>query len=216
MDIVATFNPPRMVQLAGETFWCRAISYEDFATVMAWIDDVVPGRSDRKTPPAFGSPESIEAIESMPGQCLLTWVALRHSGVTYERACELTVEADPVELARLSSVLFSRRRTRPERQPVEAGEDAGEAWYGPMVHSFVTNCYMTIPDVAAMTIDQLDMLASKGLEQEHPHAVKQEFLMELDRQAKENRARAELAEAERLMAELKNGDVSPVVHQESN
>lgn len=167
MDLVTALNSPRLVRLAGETYWVRSFWLGDYATILAWLDDVIPGRPDRKMPPLLSSAEAGDALDSLHGRGLLTYLALRDQGVGFDRALELAGLAEEVEWARFLQVVHSRRRTR---KPVLAGsgEDLAESWWGPLLCSLAEACHLTLEDAARLTLDQLEMYASKGCEDEDP------------------------------------------------
>ena len=191
MDIVSTFNPPRMVMLAGETFWIRAISQEDYAILVAWLDDVLPGAADRTMPPKLTDEESQKAINSAMGWTVLAWAALRHVGVSYKTASKLILQASEVEKARFTTVLFHKR---PTYQSNGEGSDLGEAWWGPSVAYLSREHSLSVPQIAAMTLDQVDMLIHNGLENESPNKEEPISLEEMQRRWEEARAEAGGAE----------------------
>lgn len=188
MDLVSAFAAPRLVELAGESFWIRPYCYDDLALILAWLDDVVPGRGDRKMPPSFSSPESQAALDSTNGRMILTWAALRHHRVSYPRACTLALECGPEEWLRFSEVVFWRRRTT-KISPHQDKQDLAERWIGPSLVILAEQYHMSIDDIRGMTLDQLDCFASDGAAQEDPSIPSAEFMAELDRQARENAAR---------------------------
>ena len=111
MDIVSSFNPARLIEIGGERYWCRTTTIEDLATIIAWIDDVVPGQAERSSPVQFRSDEAQAALNSPAGLALMVWIMLRRQGVSYDRAWVMSQDVTPVEKSRLISVLFARRRT---------------------------------------------------------------------------------------------------------
>lgn len=171
MDIITTFNPPRMVMFGktehspGRIFWVRAITQEDYAILMAWIDDVLPGQSERTMPPSLSSPEASAALESPLGWTVLAWIGLRHSGVDYETAAKLILQASPIEKARLMTVMF---RKRPTFRPSLGGEDIGVAWWGPNVAAMLKEFKLPLQMIGAMTLDQMEMIWGDGIEAENP------------------------------------------------
>lgn len=166
MDIVSAFNPPRMIMLAGRVFWIRALSQEDFAILVAWLDDVLPGKADRTMPPKLNDEASQKALDSAMGWSVQAWAALRHCGIGYDQATELILKASDTEKVRFSTVFF---RQRPTYKPSGAGENLSEAWWGPMVARLSESRHFTVPQIAAMTLDQVDMLRGDGLEEERPN-----------------------------------------------
>lgn len=166
MDIVATFAPPRLCYLAGKPHWVRPMPIEGFATLIAWIDDVSPGRADRKAPPLLNAPESQAAIESTHGFVLLVWLALRDQGVGYAAAAALAMACDEHERARLYDVLFARRRYA-DRSGL-AGEDLAASWWGPGIMAMSKRVTMLVNTIGKLTLDQLDCYTTEGAPCERP------------------------------------------------
>lgn len=174
MDIISTFNPPRLVVLNGRDFWLRGLTIEDFALIVAWLDDILPGYEERILPPRFLSDDAQAKMETPLGWCILAWAGMRHqTGMSWDHVSSLilnTFKPDyppgPSERSRLISVLFRRRKTLD--LSLADSNDLGEAWWGPMVESLCTNLGFTIHEVAAMTLDQIDCLGRKGIEEERP------------------------------------------------
>lgn len=186
MDIVSTFNPPRLVQLAGKPYWVRALTLADFACILAWLDDVTPGRADRKMPPEFGSEESQRALESAHGRALLVWLALRDQGVSYAEAADIAIDVSEIEGIYLERVLFGRRRTM---KPGPPGEDIGVGWWGPVVASFI-EAGISVDAIAGWTLDQLEMgcMGRDRLNDEDPRSL---TLEDVVRMGEEKRAAME-------------------------
>lgn len=181
MDICTTFNPERLVQLGGEPYWVRALTLADFAVILAWLDDVLPGRDARKMPPEFGSDDAQKALESAHGLSLLTWLALRGQGVGYPRAVEIALACGEVERYRLMQVLFARRRTM---RPGPDGEDLGVSWWGPVVASLAEACYFPPSEVGGMTLDQLELvcMSRDRLKEEDPRHLTLEDVIRMGEQ----------------------------------
>lgn len=191
MDIVSTFNPPRLVQLAGRPYWVGALTLGDLACILAWIDDVTPGRPERKMPPEFGGEESRRALESAHGRALLVWMALRGQGVSYEVAADIACQMTEIESVRLEQVLFARRRTI---RPGIPGEDIGAAWWGETVASFV-EAGVTVDVIGRWTMDQLEMccMGRERMRDEDPRNLTLEDVVRM-------------GEAKRATMEATNGD----------
>lgn len=195
--------------LSGEVFWLRAISQEDFAILVAWLDDVLPGKESRELPPKLSDEESQKALDSPMGWSVQAWAALRHVGVTYDKACSLILGASDDEKRRFSTVFY---RKRPTYKPSGQGTDIGEAWWGPQVAN-LSERGLSVGQIGAMTLDQVDMLFSGGGENEQPGRLAWDdpIILEMDRQAKENAARKEQEELDAMMAQAQaevaaNGD----------
>ena len=165
MDIVSVFNPPRFLVIADQDLWVRGLTLGDFALIIAWLDDVLPGHSDRALPPRFLSDEAQESLNSPLGRCVLCYAGMRHSGVSWERCQELAIRAEPAEWSRLLTILFRRRRGI---EPSGDSEDLGEGWWGPLVTGFCTELGYRPEDLANFTLDQLDCLGRDGLKDEKP------------------------------------------------
>ncbi len=184
MDLCSALASPRLCQLDGETYWVRPLRLADYALILAWLDDVLPGKTERTTPPLLGSDESQDALSSANGWELLVWLGLRADGATWNEAAALAREATDVERIRFHDALFTRRRTK---QPRPGGEDLAEAWCGPMMTAMCERFGMTLEDIAALTLDQVECLNSDGLESEDPRRVSHEELARFDVLAKANR-----------------------------
>lgn len=165
MDIVSVFNPPRFLVIADQELWIRGLTIGDFALVIAWLDDVIPGYSGRVLPPKFLSDEAQTALDSPLGRCVLCYAGLRHSGVTWDRCQDITIRAEPAEWERLLTILFRRRRGI---EPSGESEDLGNGWWGPMVAGFCRELHCRPEDLADFTLDQLDCLGRDGLRDERP------------------------------------------------
>lgn len=135
------------------------------AIVMQWLDDVLPGRAERKMPPKIGDEASQQALRSFPGQVLLTWLALREHGFTYAQAAVLVPHSPEdddndqryIEHLRLLDVFFARRRTMTKG---EGGQDWSETWCeGSMAQlSFEYG----LEELSSLTLDQYEWLTSRG------------------------------------------------------
>lgn len=168
MDIVSCFNPPRLVELAGERFWVRSLTLDDHATIAAWLDDVLPGRADRTVPPELTGDEAQAALDSDAGKALLAWVGLRHLGISYEHAAHRMLTAGDLEQTRYLLVLFGRRRT--DATPRIADENA-VTWWGPNLAALCDRLHKTPDEIGRLTIDQVHCIATEGLPDEKPGRV---------------------------------------------
>ncbi len=191
MDLCSALASPRLCQLDGETYWVRPLRLADYALILAWLDDVLPGKTERTTPPLLGSDESQTALSSAKGWELLVWLGLRGDGVTWNEAAAIARESygkphliTAQERIRFHDALFARRRTKQSRSD---GEDLAEAWVGPMMTAMCERFGMTLEDIAALTLDQVECLNSDGLESEDPRRVSHEELARFDALAKANR-----------------------------
>lgn len=165
MDIISTFNPPRFLLIGDQDFWVRGLTIGDFALIIAWLDDVLPGYDERSLPPKFLSDEAQAMLDTSLGRCVIAYAGLRHSEVTWKRCQELVIESTSAEWSRLLTILFRRRRNL---QSSGESEDLGEGWWGPVVASYCTEIGYRPEDLAGLTLDQLDCLSKKGLEDEKP------------------------------------------------
>jgi hypothetical protein len=157
-----TFAARRVCTLAGQIYWVRPLSIEGWATLLAWLDDFVPGRDERECPPEFGSEETQAQLRTPAGQSLVTWLALEESGVSFEQAARLVDDAQPLELVRLWHIVFSHRRTA---KPEPGGKDISEMWCGPGL----ATCAFAIglKDIGKLTLDQLEWLGTDGKADDH-------------------------------------------------
>ncbi len=184
MDLCSALAPPRLCQLDGETYWVKPLTLGDYALILAWLDDVLPGKPERTTPPLLGAEESQTALSSAKGWELLVWLGLRRDGTTWNEAAALAREATDVERIRFHDALFTRRRTK---QPRPGGEDLAEAWVGPMMTAMCERFGMTLEGIADLSLDQVECLNSDGEETEDPRRVSHEELARFDALAKMNR-----------------------------
>lgn len=167
MDILSTLNPPRLVRLSGVEYWCRQLTLEDIAILLAWLDDVLPGQSDRMTPPNMAGDEAQSALNDPHGLCVIAWAGLRHHGLSFLTASNVVMSATNEELARLIAVLFGRRRTmKPSNDGF--GKSISEYWWGPLVCGLMEKYHMSLDDVRRLSLDQIDCLSGDGLAQEEP------------------------------------------------
>lgn len=153
--------------LAGRAFWLRPLAIEDYALLIAWLDDVIPGRADRVLAPKFTSEESMAALDSPIGRAVTCYAVLRHHGVTWDESVTISASASEQEWIRLYDVLFTRRRyARPGDGP---GKDIAQSWCGPVVMSLAQQYHQTMLPLGKLTFDQIDCMATEGAEDESPH-----------------------------------------------
>ncbi len=149
-----------MVWLAGRIFWVRPISLEAMGILLAWLDDVLPGRADRTCLPEYSDDASQEMLRSPTGQAIVRWLALRDQGISFAEASSLHAENDDdqaIEITRLYQVLFERRRTY---EPGPLSSDVSEIWCGPGLVTMAKDLGMDA--VRALTMDQFEWFASGG------------------------------------------------------
>lgn len=183
MDIASTFAARRICYLADRPFWVRPMDWRGWSEVIAWLDDMVPGRSERECPPRLGSEASQELLRSDSGRALLAWIALRDEGIRYEEATVLWVQADEEERHRLLSVLMGRRRSLVRGS---GGTDLGEVWCGKGMAQLGQMIGMEA--LSRLTLDQAEWLLSEGECDQHADpAVKARI--DLQRQWQEANAR---------------------------
>lgn len=162
MYLPDTFAAERLCYLADRPFWVRPLSIADFAVIIAWLDDHVPGREERESPPKFSDAESQDLIKSPAGTVLLGWLALRRQGMSYEAAMDLLSTAKPEELNWLGEILFSRRRTL---KVSPDGSDISETWCDKGMAQSIAE--MGVAGVGDLSLDQLEFLASEGEADSH-------------------------------------------------
>ncbi len=190
MDLVSALAPPRLCQLDGETYWVKPLSLGDYALILAWLDDVLPGKPERTTPPLLGSEESQAALSSAKGWELLVWLALRADGTTWNEACAIARETTEVERIVFREAIYARRRTW---LPGVGGEDLGAVWAGPIFAGgpeHVGMCErlsMSLEEIGRLTLDQIDCLNGMGVPGEDPRRVSHEELARFDALARANR-----------------------------
>lgn len=165
MDLPTTLGAPRHCYVDGNVYWVRPMTVLAMATVMQWLDDVLPGRSERKMPPKIGDDASQAALKSFPGRVLLTWLALKDNGFSYTAAAEVVPrspeddddEQKAKEWLRVHDIFMSRRRTRTIG---EGGEDWSELWLDKNYASLVSEYGLT--EIGNLTLDQFEWLCSAG------------------------------------------------------
>ncbi len=190
MDLCSALAPPRLCQLDGETYWVRPLRLGDYALILAWLDDVLPGKPERTTPPLLGAEESRRALSGPKGWHLLVWLGLRNEGVSWNEAYAIALEAADYERIAFCEAIYARRRTW---KPGPGSQDLGAVWAGPIfagTHESEGMCQrlgMTLDDIAALTLDQVDCLQSCGCPDEDPRRVSHEELTRFDALARVNR-----------------------------
>ncbi len=170
MDMPSVLGAPRHCYIGGEVYWVRPMTMSAMAIVMQWLDDVLPGRADRRMPPKIGDEASQKALGSFPGQVMLTWLALRNHGFSYSQAAGLVPHSPEddendsrhIEHLRVMDVFFARRRTMTKG---EGGEDWSETWFA---KSMADMCLeYGIEQVSNLTLDQFEWLSSGGKADEY-------------------------------------------------
>lgn len=165
MDLPTTLGAPRHCYIGGNVHWIRPMTVIGMATVMQWLDDVLPGRAERRMPPKIGDEASQKALQSFPGLCMLASLALAPHGFSYAQAAELvphSPEDDNDEdkwkqFLRLHEVFMSRRRTMKKG---EGGEDWSETWLEKN-HARLASEY-GLEALGNLTLDQYEWLCSGG------------------------------------------------------
>lgn len=157
MHLPETLNAARICYVAGRVYFVRALSLDGMATVLAWLDDVLPGRADRTGPPELCSEPAQAALNSAHGQVLLTYLALREHGLSYDQCVGL--ETTDMERVRLLSVLFATRRTG-EPAPAETGSDVAATWLAEGVATLARE--IGLEAVGRLSRDQFEFLMSGG------------------------------------------------------
>lgn len=178
MDLPTLANAPRFVTFGDDAdlhaFMVESISMKGMAIVLAWLDDVLPGRAERKMPPPFNSEESQRALVSGPGRKLLTYVALRDQGVTYAGACAIASVTTDVQFVRLCDVLYGHRRTM---VPSDDGKDIAETWFGKGAAALVQS--IGFAEMLDMSMDQFEWLMRDGDTEDENPAYSREKLTEV-------------------------------------
>jgi hypothetical protein len=166
MDLCSTLNAPRIVYLAGKVHFVKAMSLESTSIILAWLDDILPGKADRTFPPELGSDAAQAALNSAHGQVLLTWLALRGEGLSYDQCAAL--DTTELERVRLLQVLFATRRTAEPAPP--GGTDVSQTWTGEGMAELARE--IGLEAVGRLSRDQLEFLLSGGTadEQASPSA----------------------------------------------
>lgn len=167
MDIPTVLGIPRQCVIDGRVLWVRPMTMDALGIILAWLDDVLPGRETRKIPPKLSDEASQQALQSFTGKTLTAWLALRDHGFTFEQAAEVVPHPSDgdgematkkaLEHFRLMDVLMSRRRTR---TPSDGGDDVSETWWDKGLAELATTYRLS--ELANLTLDQFDWLCSGG------------------------------------------------------
>jgi len=196
MDLVSALAPPRCCRLGGVDLWVRPYGLEDYALLLAWLDDVLPGKADRKVPPRLGSPEAGAAMESATGRLLIAWAALRHQGYTRDAVVSLLASTTDLEWISFLAAIFAGRRTA--KDAGGDGRDIADQWFGPNFAVLAERYGHTLETIGRLSLDQYALLCGEGLEDEDPkiltaeqvEAMRQEGLRRMaEREAREAAAR---------------------------
>ncbi len=159
MDLPSTVNAPRICHLDGKVYWVRALSVEAMGIILAWLDDVLPGRDDRIMPPLLSDEASQNAIKSPTGQALMIWLAIRDQGITYDNVTRMRVT--DIEYLRLLQVLYQRRRTIEVTQNTDHEvRDVGATWCS---EGMVKLAYeIGLEALVKLSVDQFEWLMARG------------------------------------------------------
>lgn len=185
MDLVSAFAAPRPVALAGSTHWVRPLTLDALATLHAWLDARAPGADERTTPPCISDHQDL--LDSGEGLWVLTWLALRDTGVSWLAAGEVVAAMAPEEYAPLMEALFARRRTM---KAAGDGEDLARLWFGPAVRG-LAEMLGGVADVGSLTLDQFDLMQDRdGCADENPfrRRLTAKQVEEMAREARSRRA----------------------------
>lgn len=193
MDLVSALAPPRCCRLGGVDLWVRPYGLEDFALVLAWLDDVLPGKADRKVPPRLGSPEAGAAMESATGRVLLAWAALRHQGYSQDVVATLLSNATDLEWATFLAAAFAGRRTA---RDTGDGRDIADQWFGPNFAVLAERYGHTLEAIGRLSLDQYALLCGEGLEEEDPKILTAEQVEAMRQEGLRLKAEREAMEAQ--------------------
>jgi len=146
-----------MCQVGGKLYFIRAMTVEGLAIQLAWLDDVLPGRDERKMPPSPRSEEAQAAMASPTGRAVMVWIALREHGLTFEEVNRMPF--NDLEYLSVLRVLYDTRRTR-EDKPIDDGDDISRTWCGEGLAHLVRD--MGMAEVCKLSLDQFEWLMSGG------------------------------------------------------
>lgn len=164
MFIPDVFAARRLCFVARRPWMVRPLSAAGWGHLLAALDDVVSGRSERKGPPRFDDPRCQDHLASPEGQVLKIWLALEDQGVTYEAATQLWKDSDETERAWLDSVLFAGRRTAAESLDTES--DISETWCGKGLAYLAQQ--IGLEAIGRYSLSQISWLISDGAVDENP------------------------------------------------
>jgi hypothetical protein len=172
MDFPSTMGAPRMCYShGGKRFWMvKPLSLEGHAILLQWLDDVLPGREERKIPPSPATPEALKALDSPTGRALMIWLALRDHGLNEEQAAQISDTLTDVDRYVFVRALQTRRRTALPREAeteAEEGRDISETWCEKGMAELVRA--IGLRETMALSLDQYEWLMRYGeLEMENP------------------------------------------------
>lgn len=172
MDFPSTMGAPRICYShGGKRFWMvKPLSLEGHAILLQWLDDVLPGREERKLPPSPSSPEALAALNSPTGKAIMIWLALRDHGLNEEQAAQISDTLTDVDRYIFVQALQTRRRTAlPREAETEAEEGRGisETWCEKGMAELVRA--IGLKETMSLSLDQYEWLMQDGqLEMENP------------------------------------------------
>lgn len=172
MDFPSTMGAPRICYShGGSRFWMvKPLSLEGHAILLQWLDDVLPGREERKLPPSPSTPEALAALDSPTGRAIMIWLALRDHGLNEEEAAQVSDTLTDVDRYVFMRALQTRRRTLLPRQPeteAEEGRDISETWCEEGIAKLVKT--IGLKETISLSMDQYEWLMRDGdLEMENP------------------------------------------------
>ncbi len=165
MDLPCSLGAPRHCYIGDNVYWVKPMTLLGMATVMQWLDDVLPGRAERRMPPKIGDEASQKALQSFPGLCMLASLALSPHGFSYAQAAAIVPHSPDddddeqkwTQFLRLHEVYMARRRTM---RKGEGGEDWSETWLEKGHAQFASE--YGLEALGNLTLDQYEWLCSGG------------------------------------------------------
>ncbi len=165
MDFPSTVGAARICYAGQRFYMVKPLSLEGHAIILQWLDDVIPGREERKFPPDLGSDEAQAALQSPTGKALMIWLALRDHGIGENEAAEISDGLTDLERYVFIRALQTRRRTAPEA--TGEGKDIAQTWCSAGLAKLVRE--IGYRETLSLSMDQFEWLMKDGeLEGEDP------------------------------------------------
>jgi len=131
-----------------------------------------PGVASEQCRRSFGSPEAQEALRSWPGRFLISWLAVRDTGISYDDVSLLVfpnqdepkdVERADLEHVRLLDVLFASRRTATKEEGQK--RDISTTWCQSGMATLARE--IGVDAIGKLSYDQFEWLSAGGIVDEH-------------------------------------------------
>ncbi len=192
MDFPSTARAPRYCQIGPKIYFVEPMSLYKHATLLQWLDDVIPGRDERDMPPNIKSQEAEDALASPTGQTLLIWLALKDHGVDFNQAGEISDVITDIERYVLTRALMTARRATQDPNP--NGKSLSQTWCGKGMARLIRD--IGYHETMALTMDQFEWLIKDGEIEGDPEQSEKALRARMD-----NWARNDLPKVMAMIAE---------------